>query len=293
MQQRPFGRTGLQVPVVGLGAGHIGGSSYDDSAAARLLHTALDAGVTFIDTARGYGLSEQRIGRHLGGRRAEAVLSTKVGYDVPGAADWTAAAVRGGVDRALATLRTDVIDVVFLHSCRREVLERGEVIEALLAERDAGKLRVAGYSGENDALTWAVDSGAFGAVQTSVNVADQWSLHHVLAGAASKGLGVVAKRPLANAPWRFAERPTGQYAEVYWARLRSLGLQPADRDWASTALRFAAFSPGVSTAIVGTGSVDHLGDAVRHALRGPLPEQEYARWRDAFAPYADSWPGDV
>ena len=293
MEQRPFGDSGLTTSVVGFGAGHIGEDTYDDAAAGRLLHATLDAGVTFVDTARGYGLSEERIGRHLCGRREELVLSTKVGYDVPDAEDWTPAAITGGVDRALRTLRTDVIDVVFLHSCPRELLERGEVVDALLAARDAGKLRVAGYSGENDALAWAVDSGRFGAVQTSVNLADQWSLHHVLGRAADQGLGVVAKRPLANAPWRFDSRPHGSYAEVYWTRLRTLGLEPADGNWLTTALRFSAFAPGVSTAIVGTGSPEHLAEAVDAAAHGPLSPDEVARWRDAFAPYAEEWPGDV
>ncbi|MGN6330497.1 MAG: aldo/keto reductase [Motilibacteraceae bacterium] len=290
MQRRAFGSSGLEVSVVGLGAGHIGEESYDDATAARLLHAALDAGITFIDTARGYGASEERIGRHLRGRRDEVVLSTKVGYDVPGTEDWTAAAVRGGVDRALRVLQTDVLDVVFLHSCPLEVLERGEVVQALLAQREAGKVRVAGYSGENEALAWSVACGHFGAVQTSVNLADQWSLRHVLPAAAAAGLGVVAKRPIANAPWRFAQRPVGAYAEDYWERLRTLDLRPSDGDWHGTALRFSAYAPGVSTAIVGTGSPAHLAEAVAAAQAGPLPEPEVRRWRDVFP--AD-WPGLV
>lgn len=293
VQRRPFGSTGLQVSVVGLGAGHIGGSSYDESVAAVLLQGALDAGVTFIDTARGYGRSEELIGRHLAGRREEVVLSTKVGYDVPGVPDWTARAVSAGVDLALQRLRTDVVDVVFLHSCDLDVLRRGEVVEALLDARAAGKVRIAGYSGENEALRWAVDSGAFGAVQTSVNLADQWSLRHVLGTAASRGLGVVAKRPLANAAWRFTQRPLGDYAEVYWERLHAMGRQPADGQWLATAVRFSAFAPAVSTAIVGTGSMDHLRDAVAAAALGPLPESEVQGWYDAFAPHAEQWPGDV
>jgi aryl-alcohol dehydrogenase-like predicted oxidoreductase len=293
MLQRPFGDTGLTVSSAGFGAGHIGEDEYDDAAAGRLLGAALDAGVTFVDTARGYGRSEERIGRHLASRRDEVVLSTRVGYDVPGAEDWTGQAVSGGVDLALRTLATDTIDVVFLHSCPLEVLQRGEVVEALHAARDAGKVRVAGYSGENDARAWAIGSGAFGAVQTSVNLADQWSLHHVLDDAASRGLGVVAKRPLANAPWRFAERPVGLYAELYWDRLHTLGLEPADGDWLATALRFSAFAPGVSTAIVGTGSEPHLHQTLAAEKLGPLPEQEIVRWREAYAPHAEGWPGDV
>lgn len=293
MLQRPFGNTGLSVSALGLGAGHIGSDAMPDRDALALLDSALELGITFVDTARGYGRSEERIGAWLGPHRERVVLSTKVGYDVEGETDWTAGAITGGVDRALKTLRTDVLDVVFLHSCPLEVLERGEVVEALLAARDAGKVRVAGYSGENDELAWAVASGHFGAVQTSVSIADQASLHRTLPAAADAGIGVVAKRPLANAPWRFAERPVGAYAELYWERLRTLALEPADGDWAGTAARFSTFAPGVSTAIAGTSSPQHLADVAAAVARGPLPDDEQRRWTDAFAPHAAEWPGDI
>src|SRR5207249_2921445 len=117
--------------------------------AERLLNQVLDLGLNLIDTARGYGLSEVRIARYLGPRRQEIVLSTKVGYGVLGVKDWTGDAVRLGIDEALQTLQTDWIDIVHLHSCSLEVLQRGEVITALDDARQAGKVRVAAYSGEN------------------------------------------------------------------------------------------------------------------------------------------------
>jgi aryl-alcohol dehydrogenase-like predicted oxidoreductase len=280
VEQRPFGDSGLTVSALGLGAGQIGEAWIDDAHAARVLDAALDAGVRLIDTARGYGTSEERIGRHPAGRRDDVVVVTKVGYDVEGAGDWTASAVTGGA-----------LDVALLHSCSLEVLQRGEVIEALHTARDAGKVRVTGYSGENEVLDWAVRSGHFGAVETSLNLADQWSLTHVLPDAAR--LGVIAKRPLANAPWRFAERPVGEYAETYWERLRTLGLEPADGDWTATAVRFAAFAPGVSAAIVGTASPEHLRAAAWAVERGPLPDGEVERWRRAWGAHADVWPGEV
>jgi aryl-alcohol dehydrogenase-like predicted oxidoreductase len=292
MEQRAFGDTGLTVSALGLGCGQIGEADVPDAAAARVLHAALDSGISLIDTARGYGTSEERIGRHLESRRDEFTLVTKVGYDVEGAEDWTAAAVTGGIERALRLLRTEVIDVVLLHTCTLEVLQRGEVIEALLAARDAGKLRVAGYSGENESLAWAVRSGHFGAVETSVNIADQWSATNVLPEVG--GLGVIAKRPLANAPWRWAERPVGRYGETYWERLRELGLEPRDDiGWLDTAARFTAFTPGVSAAIAGTASVEHLHDTVAAVERGPLPDEEVQRWRDAFAAHAGEWRGQA
>jgi aryl-alcohol dehydrogenase-like predicted oxidoreductase len=291
MERRPFGATGLSVTPVGLGGGQIGEEWVSESVAASVLRCALDLGVGLIDTARGYGSSEERIGRLAGSRRSEFVLVTKVGYDVEGASDWTGAAVSGGVERALRTLRVDVLDVALLHSCSLEVLRRGEVIEALLAARDAGKVRVAGYSGENEALDWAVRSGAFGAVETSVNLADQWSLEHVLPAAAAAGMGVIAKRPLANAPWRFGGRPVGSYSETYWERLRLMGQVPADGDWAATAARFAAYAPGISAAIVGTASAEHLRAAVAAVERGSLAASEMDAWREAWGRH--SGPGDV
>src|SRR5689334_15526537 len=127
MEIRSFGRTGLSVPALGLGAGPLGDHRLSESDAERLLHAALDLGVTLIDTARSYGASEERIGRALRGHRQRAVISTKVGYGVDGAADWTAEAVRRGIDDALGKLQTDWIDVVHLHSCSEEVVRAGEV----------------------------------------------------------------------------------------------------------------------------------------------------------------------
>lgn len=293
MLTRNFGTSSLQVSALGFGAGHIGYDGVTERDAHALLDRALDLGINFIDTARGYGLSEERIGRWLPAHRDEVVLSTKVGYGVEGARDWSAAAVTGGVDEALRTLDTDVLDVVYLHSCPLAVLERGEAVQALLSCVDAGKVRVPGYSGENEALAWAAGAGVFGAVQSSVNLADQRSLREMLPAASRHGLGIVAKRPLANAPWRHSERPVGVYGETYWLRLRELGLGPESDDWPGTALRFSAFTPGVSTAIVGTSRTANLGAAAAAVERGPLPVTERARWENAFAPHAGVWAGEV
>ena len=112
----PYGRGGRLVSRLGLGAGQIGQDTQDDRQVAQLLNAALDLGITLIDTARGYGLSEERIGRHLAHRRSEYMLSTKQGYGISGHADWTAGVIAAGVEQALRLLRTDFIDVAHLHS---------------------------------------------------------------------------------------------------------------------------------------------------------------------------------
>lgn len=290
---RQLGNSSLNVSALGFGAGHIDTTDLNEKDTQDLLDTALGLGINFFDTARGYGASEERLGRWLPPHRDRVVLSTKVGYDVPGHQDWTAGAVTGGIDRALKVLNTDVIDVVFLHSCPLPVLQQGEVIDALLASRDAGKIRVPGYSGENAELAWAAEAGVFGALQTSVNLADQHSLRHTLPRAREHHLGVVAKRPLANAAWRHTHRPTGIYGETYWDRLQHMGLHPTDGDWAGTALRFSAFAPAVSTAIVGTSNKRNLAAAAAAINKGPLPASERERWEQAFAPHDEEWAGEI
>lgn len=290
---RPFGNTGLDVPALGFGAGHIGDLALDEHATGELLNAALDAGITLMDTARGYGASEERIGRHLAHRRDEFVLSTKVGYGIPGFDDWTGPCIAAGIDTALGLLRTDRIDIAHLHTCPLDVLERGDVIDALDAAVAAGKVRVAAYSGDNAELEWAVASGRFGSVQTSVNLFDQRVIDRGLAEARSRGLGVIAKRPVANAPWRFGERPVGDYCEPYWERMQAMQFDPAGLEWQELALRFAAFQPGVGTVIVGTRSVGHLRRNAELVEKGPLPDETVGAIRASFAAADDGWTGQV
>ncbi len=292
--RRSFGSTGLTVPVLGFGAGGVGDPALSERDAETLLNAVLDLGVGLIDTARSYGASEERIGRHLADRRGEFVLSTKVGYSVPGFEDWTAAIVTAGVDLALHNLRTDVIDVVHLHSCPREILERNGVAEALVRAVEAGKVRVAAYSGDGDPLDFAVDSGNFGSVQTSVNVVDQRSIETVVPRAAERGMGVIAKRAMANAVWR-SEAVPGEDGAVaaYRERWRALSLDFGDLSPEEATLRFAAYAPGVSSVLVATRRIEHLQGNLAALERGPLPEELQSAIRARFRERGKEWPGIV
>ena len=293
MQSRSFGSTGLVVSVLGFGAGHIGGGEMSEDHAGTLINRAVDRGVNLIDTARGYGLSEERVGRHLSWRRHEIVLSTKGGYGVPGCADWTGECITRGVEDALGRMRTDWIDIFHLHSCPIHVLQREDLLRALEDAVRAGKVRVAAYSGDEAPLGWAIASGRFRSVETSVNLCDQRVIAEHLPAAGVRGLGVIAKRPLANAPWRFGERPVGHYAEVYWERWRAMGIDPGELSWDELALRFAAYCPGVSSAIVGTASVENLERDVALVERGPLPDEVVRAIREAFQRKDQGWVGQI
>lgn len=301
LPRRPFGNTGLEVSIVGLGGGPIGDDRLSDHEVEGLLEEALACGINLIDTARSYGASEERIGCFVRGRREQVVLSTKIGYGIPGVPDWTPECIRRGVDAARKRFNVDVIDIVHLHSCPRELLVEHDpahgLIDALCEAVAAGKIRVAAYAGDNDAAEHAVSCGAFGSVQTSLNLCDQRSVESVIAPANERGLGVIAKRAAANAPWRFVERPVGQEAEFYWLRWKDLGLDAADwsreLDWQDVAVRFAAWYPGVQSALVGTASPAHLRANAEAAARGPVPDDVMAFIRSAFAQRGAEWPGRI
>ena len=295
MQRRPFGHSGLEVPALGFGAMQVGDPHLPEAAAARILNHALDLGLALVDTARSYGVSEERIGRHLAHRRDEFVLSTKVGYGVDGIADWTFECVVAGVDAARERLRTDVIDVVHLHSCGLDLLEEGEVARALEHCAAAGKLRVAAYSGDGAALRYAIMSGQFGAVQASLNLCDQqaWRL---LGEAHACGLGTIAKRPLggpALAGDRTARRTTCMRttgtatrrcdrrsgSTPTTGRRSRCGSRPGRRGW--TALSSAAPIPGISSAMQ------------RPSRPGPLPPARVESIRAAFKKVGAQWQGRV
>ncbi|MBX7246400.1 MAG: aldo/keto reductase [Candidatus Sumerlaeaceae bacterium] len=293
MKKRQFGNTGIEVSVLGLGGGQVGSDSLSDADADRFLNTVLDLGITLIDTARMYGHSEERIGKYISHRRDEYILSSKCGYTIPGYEDWTYDCVIAGVDRALDLMKTDRVDIMHLHSCPKEVLERGDVIQALEDVVKAGKVRFAAYSGENEALEYAIGTGRFASLQTSVNFCDQRGISQYLPEATQRGMGVIAKRPLANAPWLYDQRPVGQYVEVYWERFHAMGLPTFDLPWDEVALRFAAFAPGVSSIISGTAKPDHIRRNAEILAKGPLPEPIIITMTETYASHGDCWPGQI
>lgn len=295
--ERPFGKSPMTASALGFGAGHIGGTQMTEQEAGTLLNRAVDLGVTLIDTARGYGMSEERIGRHLSYRRQDFVLVSKCGYSVPGYEDWTPESIRAGVDMALRMMRTEYLDVMLLHSCPRATLDTPGLIDALDETVQAGKVRAIGYSGENEDLEYALSLGRFSVIETSVNIFDQRGIARVLPETAKNNIGVIAKRPLGNAPWRYAERPVGNYCEPYWERMNAMNLskivEQSGLAWDELALRFSVFTEGVSTAIVGTSSTANLQRNVEMVNKGALPQDLVQKLHEAFAKHDKNWVGQI
>lgn len=290
-----FGRTGFDVTPLGFGAAPIGYLNTDRRKATDILNLLLDAGVNLIDTAAAYEGSEWVIGEAVGHRRGEYVLVSKCGSKLPDvdAPAWSAEVVTQTVDRALRRLRTDVLDVMLLHSCDLAALEKGDALGALVKARDAGKVRFAGYSGDNEALAYAAALPDVAVVEASVSIVDQANVGWGVRVAREHDVGVIAKRPIANAAWIGATGRPGfydRYAKPYVERLQAMRFRPSDvgfadtnDGWAELALRFTLSQPGVHTAIIGTTNPDNARANIAYAAKGPLPADAAERVRAAFA----------
>ena len=297
MERRRLGKTDMVVSVLGFGGSEIGYERAGPRTVARLLGTALDAGLNVIDTAECYEDSETLIGSALGARRSEIYLLTKCGHPRGyGRGDWRPASLLSSIERSLKRLRTDRLDLIQLHSCELSDLRKGDAIGALERARERGLTRYIGYSGDGEAARFAVECGRFDTLQTSVSIADQECFELTLPPAVKRGMGVIAKRPIANAAWRYARRPAEPYYQPYWERLRALDypfVRDAERV-VSIALRYTLAAPGVHTAIVGTKRPERWPENARLLEAGPLPAAEIdrirARWRTIAQP---SWTGEV
>ena len=276
MQMVDFGNTGYKISRLGAGLAEIGQELElaDVEQAGSVLNNALDMGINFLDTAACYDISEELIGRTVANRRDEYVLVTKAGHARGGGLngrDWTYETVRDSIDRSLRRLNTDYVDLVQLHSCGIPDLERGDIIRALEDARDAGKTRLIGYSGDNEAAHWAVDSGHFDTLQTSFNLVEQRAYTTgLLEKCANNGTGVIVKRPIGGATWGMAKQGMSNsrrsYDNTYLDRsvkVQSLGDVPGDPDDPIVAaMGFTLAHPEIHTAIIGTKNPRHMASNI-------------------------------
>lgn len=298
MEKRQLGKTDMRVSVLGFGGAEIGFEKAAAQTVAELLNSALDAGLNILDTAECYLQSEELIGQAAANRRKDFYLFTKCGHpDNPGVEDWRPESLLASIERSLKRLRTDHLDLVQLHSCSEAELRKGDVIGALEEARKKGYTRYIGYSGDGSAAHYAIECGRFDTLQTSVNIADQEALALTLPLAEQRQMGVIAKRPIANAVWRYSQKPDNGYYQPYWERLRKLDydfLQGDANQAVSTALRFTLSAPGVHTAIVGTKNPRRWRENAELLKAGLLPRDSIdkvrARWREAAEP---SWVGQT
>ena len=289
MEKRKFGKTDLEFSVLGFGGAEIGFNPNQTQAdVTELLNSALDAGLNLVDTAAAYKTSEKMIGEAVGKRRREFYLITKCGaLDGFTRFDWSKKGILETIEQSLRNLKTDYLDIAQLHSCDAEELRRGDAIEGLQRAVEKGYTRYIGYSGDNEDARVAIELDVFDSFQTSVNIADQTPIDGNVALAASKNLGVIAKRPIANAVWRYKEKPDESYHHEYWDRIQKLQydfLKKSAEEATATALRFTLSIPGVSTVIVGTTRPNRWQENAGYVAEGNLSNEEFEeirnRWRE-------------
>ena len=296
MEKRKFGKTDMEFSVLGFGGAEIGWNNESEHTVEILLNSAIDAGLNVIDTAAAYKTSEKLIGEAVRKRRKEFYLLTKCGaLDAFTRYDWSKKGVLETIEQSLRNLKTDYLDVAQLHSCSSEILNRGEAIEGLLRAQEKGYTRYIGYSGDNEHARTAIEIDVFDSLQISVSIADQMPVDGNIALAAEKSLGIIAKRPIANAVWRHDSKPPDSYHHEYWDRIQKLKFDFLDKskeEITAIALRFTMTIPGVAVMIVGTTKPERWQENAKYVSEGNLSDEEYEAIRERWREVADeNWVG--
>ena len=204
MRYRRLGKTGYKVSEVGFGAWAIGGDwgTVDESDAMAALHAAVDAGITFFDTADVYGdgRSERLLARLRAERDEELVIATKCGRRVAQeVASYTPDNLFAWIDRSRENLQTDRLDLVQLHCPPTDLYYHPEVFAALDELVAAGPIAAYGASVERvEEGLKAVEYEGLASVQIIFNCFRQRPAELFLGRAAAKDVGVIARVPLAS-----------------------------------------------------------------------------------------------
>ncbi len=307
MNYRKLGRTGLEVSEVGYGAWGIGKSQWmgaEDDESLRALNTAIDLGLTFIDTALGYGEghSERLVGQTVRGREETVHVATKI---PPKNRVWPAPSglhpdqtfpadhVRESTETSLRNLGLETIDVQQFHVWQDEWLGDGGWQEAVEGLKREGKIRHFGVSINDHQPANAIkliESGLVDTVQVIYNVFDQSPEDELLPACQEHGVGVIVRVPfdegaLTGAITPETEFDAGDFRNDYFRddrkrqvheRVRAIvsELGVTEDEIAEVALRYILSHPAVSTVIPGMRSVRNVERNMRVADGKGLPEDQ-------------------
>jgi predicted aldo/keto reductase-like oxidoreductase len=240
LDYRTLGHTGLKVTTVGFGCM----ITSDPSVITR----AADLGINYFDTARGYqhGNNERMVGAALGAKRKQIVLSTK-----SPAGD--KASLLKDLDTSLNELKTDYVDIWYLHAKSKPEEIRDDMIEAQQIAKQQGKIRFAGFSthsGQQQLASWMVQKGVFDVLLVAYNFSMDATMDQAVQTASKAGIGVVGMKVMAGG-FRSLKPTDPIYDKLH-------------RDGALlAALKWVINRPGVSTTIPSMTDMDQLDENMK------------------------------
>lgn len=303
MKRVPLGRTNVEVSVAGLGCGgysRLGmATGHGEAHASDIVRHALDLGINFIDTARAYG-TEAAVGAAIKGRRNSVVLSSKA---LPRGRNGllSAAALTQSLEKSLARLGTDCIDVFHLHGVELADYPycRDELVPELLRQRDLGKIRFLGITERFSADTAHAMLGAalpenhFDVIMVGFNLLNPAARHRVFPLTLEYHVGTLimfAVRRALSQPDTLAKALDGLIASgqidssAFDASdpLAFVADHPEVRSLVEAAYRYCRYEPGAHVVLTGTGSIDHLTENVASILAPALPDTLLDRLNSLF-----------
>jgi len=284
MNNRPLGKTGIEVSEIGFGAWQLGNEKdwgkMDDQEAVSLVHEAIDRGCIFFDTPPNYGLgkSESILGEALKKNRSEVIISSKCGHHSNDEQSFDKDRLKASIENSLKRLNTDYLDVVLLHNPPFELLTDDSAQFKLLEKlKSSGRIRTYGASvdssREMDAILKNTSSQV---IEVMFNIFHQ-EPKEAIKRAHDKGVGIITKVPL-DSGWlsgKYEKSSTFTGIRARWTRKdiekRSQLVQKVraiigeDRSMTAAALQYILMIEGVSTVIPGARNRKQLNENIEAA----------------------------
>jgi aryl-alcohol dehydrogenase-like predicted oxidoreductase len=316
VQYRQLGKTGFEISEVSLGTWQVGGGwreEFDDRVAEKIINTALDAGVNFIDTADVYsgGKSEAAVGRVVRSRSERVYVATKCGRKLSPhkSESYTPEAMRGFVEAGLRNTGLERLDLIQLHCPPTDVYYRPEIFEVFDTMKEEGKIANLGVSVEKvEEGLKAIEYPNVSTVQIIFNMFRHRPSELFFQEAARRNVGVIVRVPLASGllsgkltretqfdpgDHRAFNREGAAFdrGETFGGVDYERGLEaveelkkllPTDYSLAQYALRWILMFDQVGTVIPGASRVEQVKDNLAAATIPPLREETMAAVRDVY-----------
>jgi aryl-alcohol dehydrogenase-like predicted oxidoreductase len=279
MKYRPFGKTGITVSEIGLGAWQLANPDWgldDKEEAGKIVQEALNLGCNFFDTAPGYGggRSEEILGHALKAVRKDIIICSKYSHYTDDKPDFSAKTVRSVLEGSMKALQTDYIDIYITHNPPREQMDgrNTDIYEELDRLKQEGKIREYGISLDwREELETMMETTQSKAAEVFYNALYQ-EMAPAFTRAEEQGVGLIVKVPLDSGWLSGKYRTTSKFTDVRdrWspeviARRADLvekfaALVPPGMSLTHAALQYCLATPGISTVIPGPKSVAQTRD---------------------------------